>query len=127
MDKKQTFTIADLADEFNITARTLRFYEDKGLLNPERSGQARIYSAADRVRISWILRGKRVGFSLTEVGEMIDLYDPSDGRLNQRMVTLEKCSNKIDELKDQREDIDFMINDLEEFCETLKNLVPPIK
>jgi DNA-binding transcriptional MerR regulator len=121
MDKHQSFTIADLADEFNITARTLRFYEDKGLLNPERSGQSRIYSAADRVRVSWILRGKRVGFSLSEVSEMLDLYDPEDGRMKQRQVTLEKCSAKIEELKNQRDDIDIVINDLEEFCTTLEN------
>ena len=125
MDKKQTFTIAELADEFNITARTLRFYEDKGLLNPIRNGQNRIYSATDKVRVSWILRGKRVGFSLTEVGEMIDLYDPTDGRVKQRAVTLERCTNKVEELKNQRDDIDIMINDLDDFCATLRNLELP--
>lgn len=119
-DKK--YTIANLAEEFQITARTLRFYEDKGLLKPERIGQNRCYSEADRVRLSWILRGKRVGFSLAEVGEMISLYDLGDGRKTQRVVTLEKCKDRIKVLKSQRDDIDLTIRELEEFCTQIEAL-----
>ncbi|MFX5701288.1 MerR family DNA-binding transcriptional regulator, partial [Acinetobacter baumannii] len=69
------FSISDLSAEFGVTARALRFYEDEGLIAPERRGTSRIYSQRDRARLAWILRGKRVGFSLGEIREMIDLYD----------------------------------------------------
>lgn len=117
-----TYSIADLAAEFQVTARTLRFYEDKGLLDPIRVGQSRQYSEADRVRLSWILRGKRVGFSLAEVGEMLDLYNLDDNRKTQRQVTINKCQEKIVDLKHQRDDIDLTITELEEFVNQLQHL-----
>lgn len=119
------FTITDLAVAFNITPRAIRFYEDQGLLNPERRGQNRIYHRRDFVRLAWILRGKRVGFSLAEIGEMLDLYDLDDGRTRQRQVTLEKCRARLEALKEQRADIDTMIEELEQFCATLESLVIP--
>jgi DNA-binding transcriptional MerR regulator len=76
---RDSFTISDLSSEFDVTARALRFYEDQGLISPERMGLARIYSKRDRARLAWILRAKRVGFSLAEIREMIDLYDLNDG------------------------------------------------
>ncbi len=75
---RQSYSITDLAEEFGVTARALRFYEDEGLISPERQGLARIYSRRDRARLAWILRGKRVGFSLTDIREMIDLYDADE-------------------------------------------------
>lgn len=119
------FTITELAMAFNITPRAIRFYEDQGLLNPERRGQNRIYHRRDFVRLAWILRGKRVGFSLAEISEMLDLYDMDDGRARQRQVTLEKCRARIAALHEQRADIDTMIEELQQFCATLESLVIP--
>ena len=116
-----TYTISDLCTEFGVTPRALRFYEDEGLIAPQRQGLARIYSWRDRARLAWILRGKRVGFSLGEIKEMIDLYDVGEGRRVQKQVTLERCRDRIRLLDNQKRDIDAHIAELQQFVELLKS------
>ena len=123
MGHESTYTIAELANEFGVTARAIRFYEDKGLIKPTRRGQNRIYSFVDHKRLAWILRGKRVGFSLKEIGDLLDLYDPEGDRYLQALVTLERCQQRIVDLHAQRDDIDTTISELTEFCKTLKQRI----
>ncbi|MGC6400942.1 MerR family transcriptional regulator [Sphingomonas sp. FW199] len=117
---RDQFSIADLCAEFDVTARALRFYEDEGLIAPERRGLTRIYSHRDRARLAWILRGKRVGFSLGEIREMIDLYDVGEGRQVQRKVTIARCRDRIALLQAQKRDIDAAIAELDQFVDYLE-------
>lgn len=116
---RERYSISDLTTEFDCTARALRFYEDEGLIAPSRVGLTRIYSKRDRARLAWIMRAKNVGFSLTEIREMIDLYDLDDGRRQQREVTVARCTAKIDALQAQKRDIDAAIAELTEFVDLL--------
>jgi DNA-binding transcriptional MerR regulator len=107
-----TFTISQLAEEFGITPRAIRFYEDEELIKPTRQGQSRIYSPRDRVRLALILRGKRVGFSLTEIKEMLDLYDMNDGQATQLSYSIRKFDERINSLEQQRADIEQALTEL---------------
>lgn len=106
------FTIGDLAREFDVTLRALRFYEDKGLLNPTRDGLTRLYSRRDRARLKLILLGKRVGFSLVEVKEILDLYDLKDGQITQLRVAERRFSEQLVVLERQKAEIDLAIAEL---------------
>ncbi len=106
------FTIGDLAREFGVTLRALRFYEDKGLLTPRRMGLNRFYSRRDRARLKLVLMGKKVGFSLLEIKEMLDLYDLGDGQVTQLKVALGKFDRQIGVLEAQRREVDEAIAEL---------------
>lgn len=106
MTEKQSFTISELAREFDVTTRSMRFYEDEGLLRPERAGQKRIYSSRDRVRLKLILRGKRMGFSLAETRELFDLWDATPaGDERQLKLMLKTLDRKRLQLEQQKQDI----------------------
>ena len=117
---ERTFTIRQLCVEFKCTPRALRFYEDKGLLAPARQGLNRIYSYRDRGRLQLILRGKRVGLSLAEIREILDLYGKGDGEAAQNAKALRKFRERIVALQRQREDIDQAIATLHDSCERLE-------
>ena len=104
--------IGEMAKEFGVTLRTLRFYEDKGLLHPRREGSARLYTRRDRARLKLILLGRKVGFSLRDVKQMIDLYDPNGSNAKQYKLTLEKSEKQLARLQKQRALIDEAIDEL---------------
>lgn len=105
---KQSYSIGDLAREFDVTTRTIRFYEEAGLVHPRREGQTRIYTEQDRVRLKLILRGKRLGFSLAESRELIDMYDPSSDNQKQLQALLDKIQQRRETLDQQLADIKIM-------------------
>lgn len=116
----RTYTIRQLCLEFKCTPRALRFYEDKGLISPARDGMNRVYSHKDRGRLQLILRGKRVGLSLSEIREILDLYELNDGGAMQNAKSLLKFRERIVALEAQRTDIDQAIEELRRGCDALE-------
>jgi len=117
--KPKVFSISDLASEFDVTTRTIRFYEEAGMLAPRREGQTRIYSEQERVRLKLILRGKRLGFSLSESGELIDMYNSKSSNTQQLQALLDKIQERRRMLKQQLADIEVMqleLGEAEERC-----------
>ena len=109
----RSYSISDLASEFDVTPRTLRFYEEKGLLEPTRSGQNRRYSGADRTRLILVLRGKTLGLSLQESAELIGMYDPSSINKAQLSRLIEKIQARKTQLVAQKLELERMIDDLD--------------
>lgn len=110
---KNTYSISDLADEFGITTRTIRFYEEKGYLRPKREGTRRIYSSPDRTSLRLILRGKRLGLSLGETAEMIQMYGSPRGNQKQLEKFILRLGEKRSELERKRGDLEMMLHDLQ--------------
>ncbi len=119
MDKY--YTITELTREFGISTRTLRFYEDEGLIHPERRGRTRLFRAADRRLIVEILRGRRIGFTVAEIREIIQIYKEPPGEMGQLKLLMKRVDEKRDELRQKRKDIDetlVELDNVEEACLT---------
>ena len=108
----RTYAISELAREFGVTPRALRFYEDKGLLSPDRDGMNRVYSNRDRARLKLILSGRKVGFSLNDIREILDLYDLGDNQRSQLRAAYKKHKQQIEILNQQRVEIDEALDAL---------------
>ncbi|MDP6095153.1 MAG: MerR family DNA-binding transcriptional regulator [Gammaproteobacteria bacterium] len=106
------YSIRDLSQEFDVTTRTLRFYEEKGILAPLRNGQNRVYSTADRTHLILVLRGKQLGMSLGEIAELISMYDPDTNNRKQMELLIEKIIERRHQLESQKEELEHMIVDL---------------
>src|SRR5262245_9197999 len=109
-----TWSIAELADEFGVTLRTIRHYEDVGLITPERRGTTRIFYVRDRVRLALILRGKRLGFSLDEIATIVNMYDAEPGEAGQLTYLIDQISVRRTDLEQRRRDIDLTLADLDQ-------------
>ena len=110
---KAVYSISDLASEFDITTRTIRFYEDQGLIEPLRQGTRRLFRPRDRTRLKLILRGKRLGFSLAEIAEIVDMYDAAPGEAGQLRLLISKISDRRAHLRQQLQDIEATLSDLD--------------
>ena len=119
----ERYSISELAQEFGITTRTIRFYEDQGLISPERDGVSRIFSNRDRVRLKLALRGKRLGFSLAEIRELFELYDVSRDERRQLEAFLGKLERRRAMLEQQREDIEIMLNEINFFSDQCRRML----
>ena len=122
-ERKERYSMSELRHEFGVTARTLRFYEDKGLLHPCREGQTRVFSYRDRARLSLILRGKRCGFSLADMREILDLYNLRDGQVTQLRVSLQKARERIEEMRVQKAELEAAIADLERTSSVIEGML----
>ncbi len=121
--ESRTYTISELAREFGVTPRALRFYEDKDMLHPARDGMMRLYSNRDRARLTIIVRLKRLGLPLADIREILDLYALNDGKRAQTRMMLEKFRKQARELEVQRQDIDTALHELYKGIDWLKGIV----
>ncbi|NNM46446.1 MerR family transcriptional regulator [Knoellia koreensis] len=115
--EQQTWTIREVAEEFGVTHRTIRHYEDLGLISPERRGQQRVYRRRDRTRLALILRGKRLGFPLEEIRTIIDLYDRPRGKASQLEYVLSQIDERRADLEARRRDLDDALSELDRWEE----------
>ena len=114
-ERSRTWTIREIADEFDVTTRTVRHYEAIGLISPERQGTTRIFHRRDRTRLALVLRGKRLGFPLDEIAKIIDLYDAPRGRRSQLAYVLEQIDERRSDLEQRRRDLDDALAELDTF------------
>ncbi len=117
------FTVTQLCREFGVTPRALRFYEAKGLLHPAREGTRRRFGQRDKARLSLILRGKRFGFSLAEIGELLDLYHTDNTQVSQLTRTLEVAGRRLDDMRRQRDELAIAIEELQEQMDVVADLL----
>ena len=125
--KEITYSISELAHEFDVTPRTIRYYEDEGLLTPLREGQTRIYSHRDKIRLKLTLRGKRLGFSLAEIRELFDMYDTDKSSKNQLNSMIRLIESKRSALHQQLEDIQMVMAELEAAAQRCVNSLNNLK
>lgn len=118
-----TLTIREMCDAYDVTPRTLRFYEAKELLFPERVGQKRLFTKRDRARLKLIIRGKRFGFSLEEIRQLLDLYYKGDGQMSQLTQTFDLASTRLQDLERQRSELDDAISDLREQLKFVEKII----
>lgn len=123
MTDTDTRTIRQMCDAFDVTPRTLRFYEAKELLFPIRDGQKRLFTRRDRARLKLILRGKRFGFSLEEIRQLLDLYDTGDQQYTQMKETLALAQERLEAMEAQREELDHAITDLRDQMDWVSNVL----
>lgn len=115
------YSVTELADELGVTPRAIRFYETKGLIKPRRAGTTRVYTNRDRARMLLILRGKRLGFSLADIGEFLDLYEVDPSQMQQLQMLAEKIEQRVRELEQQREDLETTLLELNEMRQACIN------
>jgi len=120
---EQIFTVTQLCREYGVTARALRFYEAKGLLHPAREGTRRRFDHRDKARLSLILRGKRFGFSLAEIGELLDLYDTDNTQVSQLTRTMEVAGRRLNDMRRQRDELTIAIGELQTQMDFVANLL----
>ncbi len=122
----KTYTISDLSKEFEVTPRALRLYEESGLLGPKREGNKRIYVERDRVRLRLLLRGKRLGCSLSEIKDIFDMYESKSGEKGQILLLLEKMDDRRKKLKAQRKDVDMALEEIERVYQKIRKSLDEI-
>lgn len=115
---REHYTITELTREFGISTRTLRFYEDEGLIAPTRRGRTRLFSSADRQLVSFILRGKRLGFAIAEIKEIVQMYREPPGEAGQLKLLIQRVNEKRDSLKQKRRDLEQTLAELDDVEET---------
>jgi len=116
----RTYSISQLADEFDVTTRSIRHYEQKKLISPARQGTQRVYSRGDRIRLQLILRGRRIGFSLDEIGEIISMYTSPADEQKQTLLLIDKIQQRRLSLAEQQQDIKTMLQELDHLEQKLK-------
>lgn len=115
---REHYTITELTREFGISTRTLRFYEDEGLIAPMRRGRTRLFTSSDRQLVKFILRGKRLGFSIAEIKEIVQMYREPPGEAGQLRLLIQRVNEKRDELKQKRKDLEEILAELDDVEET---------